>query len=52
MPLLGVEPGAGVVPPILTGRTVEADDEIVVGTATLEALDKGVGDEVELERLR
>lgn len=49
VPLLGVDPGARVVPPILTGRTVEDDDEIVVGTGTLEDLGKHVGDEVTLD---
>ncbi len=49
VPLLGTEPGAGVVPPVLTGRAVEDDDEIVVGTGTLEALGKQVGDEVTLD---
>ena len=49
VPLLGVDPGSGIGPPILTGRAVAADDEIVVGTGTLEALGKEVGDAVELD---
>jgi hypothetical protein len=47
--LIGVAPGADVVPPILTGRTITGEDEIVVGTATLEALGKDVGDDVQLD---
>ncbi|HWM22470.1 MAG TPA: ABC transporter permease [Ilumatobacteraceae bacterium] len=49
VPLLGVDPRAGIGPPILTGRAVADDDEIVVGTGTLEALGKEVGDDVELD---
>jgi len=49
VPLLGIDPGARVGPPILTGRAAAAADEIVVGTGTLDALGKEVGDEVQLD---
>ncbi len=49
VPLLGVDPTSAVVPPILTGRAVAADDEIVVGTDTLHALGKELGDAVQLD---
>jgi len=44
--LLGVTPGASVHPPILEGRSIESAHEIVVGSATLGALGKQVGDNV------
>jgi hypothetical protein len=49
VPLLGVDPRSEVVPPILTGRTVADEGEIVLGTATLDALGKDVGDDVVLD---
>jgi hypothetical protein len=45
-PLLGVEPGSAVVPPIREGRMIERADEIVLGTATLADLHKQIGDTV------
>ena len=48
VPMIGLEPGAAVGPPILTGRAATTAEEIVVGSATLAALGKELGDEVEL----
>ena len=46
VPIILQETGARVVPPILTGRTVQAKDEIVLGGTTLAELHKHVGDTV------
>ena len=48
VPLIGLEPGSTVGPPILEGRAATTPEEIVVGTSTLDVLDKELGDEVEL----
>jgi ABC-type lipoprotein release transport system permease subunit len=45
-PMLGMDPGASLVPPVLRGRAIERADEIVLGGATAAALDKDIGDEV------
>jgi len=47
VPVLGGSPNAAVAPPLLTGRTVEAPDEIVLGATTLARLHTRVGDSVE-----
>jgi hypothetical protein len=46
VPLLGMPPSSVVTPPIRSGRMVAAPGEIVLGTATIERLGKGVGDSV------
>jgi putative ABC transport system permease protein len=46
LPLLGMEPGSAVVPPIREGRMIERPDEVVLGTATLGDLHKQIGDTV------
>lgn len=48
LPLLGMEPGSDVVPPLLSGRMIVAEDEIVLGSATADALGKHVGDDVQI----
>jgi len=48
VPVVGLEAGAAVTPPLVSGRPVRAPGEIVLGTATLEALGKRVGDTVVL----
>ena len=48
-PLLGVDPSNRLVPPILDGRRVMADNEVVLGPDTLAALGKTIGDLVELQ---
>lgn len=48
-PLLGVDPTNPLVPPILDGRRVQAEGEVVLGPDTLAALGKGVGDHVLLD---
>jgi hypothetical protein len=48
VPLLGVTPGASVHPPILDGRSVESRTETVLGSETLAALGKHIGDTVVL----
>ncbi len=44
--LLGMEVDSAVIPPLLRGRMIESPDEIVLGPATADELDKHVGDEV------
>ncbi|MCU1401585.1 MAG: hypothetical protein JWN62_4694 [Acidimicrobiales bacterium] len=46
--LLGLEVGSDVTPPILTGRMIRADDEIVLGTKTASMLGKDIGDNVDI----
>ena len=46
LPLLGMDPGSEVRPPIRAGRMVERPAEIVLGTATIEQLGKRIGDTV------
>jgi predicted lysophospholipase L1 biosynthesis ABC-type transport system permease subunit len=48
VPTLGVEAGAPVVPPILSGRPVQGHGEVVLGRRTLERLGKRIGDTVTL----
>jgi FtsX-like permease family len=47
IPIIGGTPNAPVGPPILSGRTLEARNEIVLGPTTLAELHKRVGDTVE-----
>ncbi|MGI8662691.1 MAG: FtsX-like permease family protein [Acidimicrobiales bacterium] len=46
LPLLGMDPSSKVVPPIVKGRQTHSPDEVVLGTATIEALHKHIGDTV------
>lgn len=46
LPLLGIDPGSAVLPPIREGRMIERAGEIVLGPASLEFLHKHVGDSV------
>ena len=48
IPVIGGEVDAPVHPPMLSGRTIETDDEVVLGVATLDQLHKSVGDQVTL----
>jgi hypothetical protein len=48
VPLLGMQPNSAVRPPLVAGRFIEADDEIVVGRATAKALGVAVGDDIVL----
>lgn len=48
VPVLGLAAGATVTPPLVSGRTVRAPGEIVLGHGTLDALGKRVGDSVVL----
>lgn len=49
IPLLGVDPSNPLVPPVLDGRRVMDDDEVVFGPDTLAGLGKSIGDHVELD---
>lgn len=46
LPMLGMEPGSAVTPPIREGRMIERPGEIVLGTASLARLHKHIGDTV------
>ncbi|MDX6551847.1 MAG: putative transport system permease protein, partial [Gaiellales bacterium] len=46
LPVLGMDVGSRVTPPLRAGRMIESDDEIVLGTATLADLGKHIGDTV------
>jgi hypothetical protein len=46
VPVLGASPRAGVSPPVLSGHGFDAPDQIVLGSATLAALHKRVGETV------
>ncbi len=48
VPMVGIEPSSDIELPIIEGRAVEADGEIVLGTTTLDRIDKDVGDVVEV----
>jgi hypothetical protein len=48
VPVLGLPAGAPVTPPLVSGRAVRAAGEIVLGTGTLDALRKRVGESVVL----
>jgi hypothetical protein len=52
LPLLGMEVGSRVTPPIRDGRMIAKADEIVLGTATIAQLHKRVGDTVSASRGR
>ncbi len=47
-PAIGIEPGAAVIPPLLSGRAVERPDEVVLGATTMADLGKQIGDAVVL----
>jgi hypothetical protein len=44
VPVIGMTPDAPVAPPLLSGHGLAAPDEVVLGAATLAALNKQVGD--------
>ncbi|MGK2948567.1 MAG: FtsX-like permease family protein [Acidimicrobiales bacterium] len=46
--LLAMEPGAALPPPLLNGRSIADDDEVVLGSRTADELGREVGDVVEL----
>jgi hypothetical protein len=46
LPLIGMELGSTVVPPILTGRMIRAANEVVLGSASADTLNRHVGDDV------
>ena len=48
VPVLGQSPRASVDPPVLSGHGLDSPKDIVLGGATLSALHKRVGDDVEL----
>ena len=48
VPLMGMEPGSTVVPPLLHGRMIAARDEVVLGSATASRFGKHVGDVVRI----
>jgi len=48
VPLLGMEPGSTVTPPLLHGRMIASADEVVLGSATAAELGKQLGDTVEI----
>jgi hypothetical protein len=48
VPVLTGSPHAALTPPILSGHAVEANDQIVLGAATLAQLHKKIGDSVEV----
>ena len=48
LPLLGMNVGSTVVPPILTGRMIRSATEVVLGSATADALGRHVGDDVRI----
>ncbi len=50
LPILGMDPSSTVTPPILSGRMLEGDDEIVLGSETARQLQVGLGDHVRLGR--
>ena len=48
VPLLGMNVRSDVAPPLIAGRMIEATNEIVLGSATADALGKHVGDSVQI----
>ena len=46
IPAIGIEPGAAVIPPLLSGRPVDRPDEVVLGATTMADLGKQIGDTV------
>jgi hypothetical protein len=49
VPLIGMRPDSDVHPPLLAGRFISGDDEIVLGRSTANLLRVGVGDSVTME---
>jgi MacB-like periplasmic core domain/FtsX-like permease family len=49
VPVLGQEAHATVGPPLLSGHSVDAPDQVVLGGATLSALHKRIGDTIEVD---
>lgn len=49
VPILGTTPNATVGPPILSGQGLEAEDQVVLGSSTLDELHKRVGQTVRLD---
>jgi hypothetical protein len=48
VPMVGIDPESHIELPLIEGRTVKADDEIVLGTTTLDRIHKHVGDVVDV----
>ncbi|MEO7428168.1 MAG: FtsX-like permease family protein, partial [Acidimicrobiales bacterium] len=48
VPLLGMTADSEVAPPLLSGRMIRSDDEVVLGSATADDLGKQVGDDVRI----
>jgi len=46
VPLIGIDPGSPVVPPLTSGRMVAGPDEVVLGGATAATLHRSLGDRV------
>lgn len=46
VPLVGIEPGSPVLPPLTSGRMVAGPDEVVLGGATAATLHRSLGDRV------
>jgi len=46
VPAIGIQPGAAVTPPLLSGRPLTGPDEVVLGADTLATLGKRIGDNV------
>ena len=49
VPVLGEEPGGAVQPSILSGHGFEADNQVVLGTETMQRLHKHIGDTVTVD---
>ena len=49
VPLMGMQPDSTVLPPLLSGRFINGDDEIVLGQHTASALHVTIGDRLVLE---
>lgn len=49
VPVMGSTPGAAVAPPVLSGHSLDARNQVVLGAATLRQLHKQVGDTVDEE---
>ena len=48
VPVMGATPGAPVAPPLLSGHSLQASDQVVLGASTLRTLHKQVGDAVQV----
>lgn len=46
VPVMGEDPGAPIQPPLLSGHGLDAANQIVLGTSTLQKLHKSIGDTV------